>query len=84
MRAVWRSPVLAQRAASEGPRWMRAVRRPPDRPLEGIENGIAVLGERAQEFSCQSLGAAVGTSSVRMVFIHSLVMVLRSSMDMPA
>lgn len=32
----------------------------------------------------QSFGAVAWTSSVRMVFIHSAAMVLRSSMDMPA
>jgi hypothetical protein len=64
-----------------------------DHPLRGIEKRMAMLGECVQEktsLPCRrgkanySFGAAVGTSSVRMVFIHSAVMVLRSSIDMPA
>jgi len=54
MRAAWQSPVLAQRAASEGSRWMPAVRRLLGRPLKkgrGKGMGWARLDKCEQEIS---------------------------------
>lgn len=63
------------------------------RPVRG--KGIkSTLPNRIEILSCavrfsmqkidQSFGAVAGTSSIRMVFIHSAAMPLRSVMAMPA
>ena len=72
-------PLTGQLVWNAQQRWPILLRNGVMKRLAG-RGMCSALGEDGR----YSFGAGVGTSSIRMVFIHSAVMVSRSTIDIPA